>query len=209
MSGLLLVRHAQSVWNATGRWQGWANPPLSPIGEEQARRAAVRLAGAEPFELVVTSDLVRAVRTAEILATELSLPGPINIEPGLREYNVGAWSGCTAEQIEARWPGGVARFAQGEPPPDGEDRATFDTRVIAAGRRVAQMAGAARLLVVAHGGVVRAVARAAGVAEYRVGHLAGYWGEHDEGGLFPKQAVNLQDDEVDADAGEGAVAPVT
>ena len=40
---LLLVRHGQSVWNADGRWQGQADPPLSPLGEEQARDAAPRL----------------------------------------------------------------------------------------------------------------------------------------------------------------------
>ncbi len=40
---LLLIRHAQSVWNEAGRWQGWADPPLSALGEEQTQQAAARL----------------------------------------------------------------------------------------------------------------------------------------------------------------------
>lgn len=211
MPGLLLLRHAQSVWNADGRWQGWADPPLSPEGEAQAHRAAARLVGEAPFEFVASSDLLRAVRTAEILAADLELSVPLTIESGLREYDVGDWSGCTFEQIEARWPGGVAHFAQGDPPPGGEERAAFDARVLAGGRRVAQQAraaGAGRMLIVAHGGVVRALARAAGRPEFRVGHLAGYRGQYDEGGLFLEEPVDLRDDQVAADAGEGATTPV-
>jgi hypothetical protein len=68
------------------------------------------------------------------------------------------------------------------------------------------------MLVIAHGGVVRALARAAGQAEYRVGHLAGYRGRHTEAGLFPLHPVNLLDGMApgaDADAGEGAVQPAS
>jgi broad specificity phosphatase PhoE len=211
VTGLLLLRHAQSVWNATGRWQGWADPPLSPEGEHQTRRAAARLAGGPPFDLVVSSDLVRARRTAELLAEGLELAAPHHIEAGLREYDVGAWSGRTVDEIEARWPGAVARFARRElAPAGGEDRSHFDDRVAAAGRRVAATAcaaGAERVLVVAHGGVVRSLARAADQPEYRVGHLAGFWGRHTEAGLFPTQPVDLLDDRVEADSGEGAIAP--
>jgi hypothetical protein len=63
------------------------------------------------------------------------------------------------------------------------------------------------VLVVAHGGVVRALARAAGQAEYRVGHLAGYWGEFTAGGLFPDQPVNLLDGKVAPDEGEATAGP--
>jgi probable phosphoglycerate mutase len=209
MPGLLLLRHAQSVWNATGRWQGWADPPLSADGEQQARQAAARLADDDPFDLVVSSDLIRARRTAELLVETLGWAAPHAIETGLREYDVGDWSGCTREEIEDRWPGEIGRFGRGElaAPPGGEDRARFDARVVAAGQRVgeaAQAAVAPRVIVVAHGGVVRTLARVAGQAEYRVGHLAGYWGRHTLGGLFPVQPVDLLDGEVVADNGEAA-----
>jgi probable phosphoglycerate mutase len=215
VSGLLLIRHAQSVWNAEGRWQGWADPPLSAGGEQQTRLSAARLRDEPPFDLVVSSDLARARRTAQLVAEVLEVTGPHWIEPGLREYNVGEWSGCTLQQIESRWPGETARFAGDAQfaPPGGESRTLFDARVAAAGRRVASQATAGelgRILVVAHGGVVRALARAAGQVEYRVGHLAGYRGWFTAAGLCPVRPVNLLDglDGATAtDAGEGAVRP--
>jgi probable phosphoglycerate mutase len=205
---LLLLRHAQSIWNDAGRWQGWADPPLSGLGEEQIGLAAAHLAGEPRFDLVAASDLRRASRTAELLADALDLGiGPV-LDPGLREYDVGDWSGCTRDEIEARWPEEIARFGANDmaAPPGGEDRAAFYARVLAAGRRVADVAGssgAGRVLVVAHGGVVRALADAAGQPGYRIGHLAGYWGQHRAGGLFPEQPVNLLDGQFAADGGEG------
>jgi probable phosphoglycerate mutase len=212
MLGLLLIRHAQSIWNEEGRWQGWADPPLSALGERQVQRAAAQLTAEPPFDMVVSSDLRRARQTVEMLSAALQLPGPPSVEPGLREYDIGAWTGCTREEIEQRWPGELERLARGElkAPPDGEDQIGFDVRVVAAGKRVgaaAHAAGAARLLVVAHGGVVRALARAANRTEYRVGHLAGYWGWHTPAGLFPDHPVTLLDGEIGADTGEAAVVP--
>ena len=205
---LLLLRHAQSVWNAAGRWQGWADPPLSAVGEQQIRQAAARLTDEPPFDLAFSSDLDRARRTAELLGAALGLSVHLSMDSGLREYDVGAWSGRTRDEIEARWPGEMGRFSsiQMSAPPGGEDRGGFEARVLAAGRRVAaaaEGAGARRVLVVAHGGVVRALARAVGAPESQVGHLAGYWGRHAPGGLFPDQPVNLLDGDFAADAGEG------
>jgi probable phosphoglycerate mutase len=196
MAGMLLIRHAESTWNAVGRWQGWADPPLSPHGEAQARQAGDRLADELPFDLVVTSDLIRTRRTAELL-----VDAPTLVEPGLREYDVGAWSGLTREEIGSRWPGTLERFSQDRAaaPPGGEPRDAFDSRVVAAAARTgaaAAAAGAARILVVVHGGVIRALARHAGRAEYRVGHLAGYVGAHDRAGLFPEIPVDLLDFDV-------------
>jgi broad specificity phosphatase PhoE len=211
---LLLIRHAQSVWNEAGLWQGWADPPLSPLGEEQTLQAAARLAAEPPFDLLVASDLSRARRTGQLLAAALNLDVCSVLDPGLREYDVGVWSGHTREEIEAGWPGEIARFSANDmvAPPGGEDRAAFDARVVAAGRRVgeaAEQSGASRVLVVAHGGVVRALARAADQPEHRIGHLAGYWGRHTAAGLFPEQPVNLLDGQIAADAGEGtAIAGV-
>ncbi|MDQ3574297.1 MAG: histidine phosphatase family protein, partial [Actinomycetota bacterium] len=67
MARLLLLRHGQSRWNAENRWQGWANTPLSDLGEAQAVALASRLAptalDGPALEGVVTSDLERARRT--------------------------------------------------------------------------------------------------------------------------------------------------
>jgi 2,3-bisphosphoglycerate-dependent phosphoglycerate mutase len=207
--GLLLLRHAQSVWNAQAKWQGWADPPLSRAGEQQARQAGTRLASGKPFDLVVTSDLERARRTGELVAQRLTPSPPLEVEPGWREYDVGDWTGHTLEEIQARWPKALADFANRQltAPPGGENRAAFDDRVLDAARVVAARALAAgfpRLLVVVHGGVVRSVAHATGAAEYRVGHLAGYWGTFGEGGFFPTERVNLLDPDPVASGGETA-----
>lgn len=201
---LMLVRHAQSEWNAGGLWQGQADPSLSDVGRHQAAAAGKRLAAEEEFDAVFCSDLSRAVETAEILAASLGLATSPAIEPGLREYDVGEWSGLTREDIEARWPGDIARFGGGDlvAPPGGETRAAFDDRVSQAAARVgraAVAAGSGSILVVAHGGVVRALARLAGAVEYRVGHLAGYRGSYTGAGLFPEERIDLLELELASD----------
>jgi broad specificity phosphatase PhoE len=196
MPDLLILRHAQSTWNADGRWQGQADPPLTSLGQCQARQAARRLSGEQRFDLVVSSDLSRAVETAALINTELGSGARHEIESSLREYDVGAWSGHTREEIEAQWPGYLSRFSHGELdyPPGGESRARFDVRVAEAARWVAARAKAnasKRVLVVTHGGVVQSLARRAGQPETRTGHLAGYRGSIETGGLFPTEPVDL------------------
>lgn len=175
-SRLALVRHGQSTWNALGRWQGQADPPLSPLGEEQAVEAAGRLQGVGVTG-VVTSDLVRARRTGEIVAEALGL-GQVAVCPDLREYDVGDWSGLTKPEIEERWPGQQAEWFGGRLPttPGGEGRAHFDRRVMGAvlGMAVASKPGSV-LLVVTHGGVIRALERAAGAAPVPIANLSGRW----------------------------------
>jgi len=181
MTRILLVRHAQSEWNAVGRWQGWADPPLSALGRSQAATAARRLldtadlVGVRPAT-VVASDLQRAATTATALAG-VALPGTaIKVDPAWREYRVGAWSGLTRSQIEQRWPGLLGRWDLGElhTPPGGEPREDFDARLSKALDRVASDAGEeGECLVVSHGGVIRAIARRLGQPAWRVGNLAG------------------------------------
>ena len=190
-----MIRHAQSVWNAAGLWQGHADPSLSPEGRTQAAAAGARLGGVG-FDAVFSSDLTRAMETAEILVASLRTRPAMLVDPGLREYDVGEWSGRLREDIESLWPGDIKRFATGElsSPPGGEDRAEFDSRVLSAAGRVARRAadgGWQSILVVAHGGVVRTLARLCGATEYRVGHLAGYRGRHADGRLHPEEPVDL------------------
>ena len=171
MGRLLLLRHGQSTWNATRRWQGWADPPLSELGEAQAREAARRLEGAG-LDLVVTSDLVRARRTGEIVAEHLALAS--EIEAGLRERDAGDWSGLRPDEIEARWPGAIDAFRRGEIAriPGGEG--DILPRVLPALARLAARAMDA-LVVVTHGGVIASVEQALGGAPSRPGNLAGRW----------------------------------
>jgi broad specificity phosphatase PhoE len=187
MARLLVIRHAQSTWNRDGRWQGIADPGLSALGRRQADRAgrllAADTAGEGSFAAVFSSDLVRARRTAELVGGHVAPGVPPRVEPGLREYDVGAWSGLTREQIDAGWPGALEAWRAGARPatPGGERKDRFDRRVRRAVEGLASSQygdGAGRILVVTHGGVLRSIARWLGHPEHPMGHLSGYWLEH-------------------------------
>lgn len=149
-----LIRHAESVWNALGRWQGQADPGLSARGREQAAALARRLAGAG-LEAVVTSDLRRARETAALLADALGLP--VEIDARLRERDLGSWSGLTTPEIAGRWPEAFARVQARDPdvrPGGGESLAEVAARARAFLRGLAARPPA-RVALVTHGGLIR------------------------------------------------------
>lgn len=153
----LLIRHAESAWNAERRWQGHADPPLSPRGVAQAEALARSLAG-ERADRLLCSDLQRARHTAEIVGRGLGLRA--SADPGLRELDVGTWEGLTRQEIAARDPDALARFDAGEPeqPAGGaESRAALRERVHATFRSLAAAYPEEQLVVVTHLGVVRAL----------------------------------------------------
>jgi broad specificity phosphatase PhoE len=193
---LLLVRHGQSVWNAEDRWQGQADPPLSELGEAQAREAARRMAE-RGFSLVVASDLQRARRTAEILAAAVGMG--VRLEAGLREIDVGEWEGLTRAEIKARWPRELTDWSQGrrESPLGGETRSHLAERARSTLTRLAAEAGAGeRILVVTHGALIRGLDRALGVPSETMPNLGGRWYQADgNGALVPGAVVSLADPE--------------
>jgi len=196
---LLVIRHAQSVWNAAGRWQGWSDAPLSELGIEQAGLAgqALGAAGVQP-DLVAASDLTRARDTAELIAFELDYSGPVVIDPDLREQDLGDWNGLTNEEIATRWPEQfqARRAGQLGTVPGGEAGADFTSRSVGAVRRLAAR-GAEVAVVVAHGGVVIALEQALGVSAKGNRHpnLSGWWiegrAEAGEVELVPLMRVDL------------------
>jgi probable phosphoglycerate mutase len=95
---LHLVRHGQSEWNRTGRLQGQADLPLTPLGVEQAGVAARTLAGRR-IAAVHSSDLLRARQTAEPIATALGLS--VHLDPGLREQSYGDLEGRLSADVLA------------------------------------------------------------------------------------------------------------
>jgi len=179
MNRLLLVRHAQSVWNASGRWQGWSDAPLSPVGEQQARRAGAVLAslGGRPG-VVACSDLARARRTAELVAAAIGYSQPLVIDADLREQDLGAWNGLTRDEIIAGWPAELESRRNGDlgTVPGGEPGDHFRRRATGAVHRVAAL-GAAEALVVTHAGVVSVLEQALGVWGEGPRHtnLSGWW----------------------------------
>jgi broad specificity phosphatase PhoE len=154
-SDLLLLRHGESVWNAQRRWQGQADPPLSREGRRQARAAVAHVRDAGP-RCIVASDLRRARDTALPFAAALGIE--MRCDPGWREWDVGAWSGRTRDEIRERWPEAYARFRAGEPdfaPPGDESQRAFEARVRAALGRLLERNVPGRTLVVSHRGPIR------------------------------------------------------
>jgi broad specificity phosphatase PhoE len=98
---LYLIRHGQSAGNAEGRFGGHGPTPLSKLGHEQAEKTAKVLAK-EGINAIYTSDLLRAVQTAEPLANLLNLP--IHKSSAFRERNVGVLEGLTFDESKAKFP---------------------------------------------------------------------------------------------------------
>jgi len=156
---VLLARHGQSDWNASRRWQGHAERPLTERGREQARALAARLAHID-LDAVYSSDLQRAAETARAVADAQGLE--VVELPGLREVDVGSWSGLTRAEAEARFPEGFARWKEGYPGwDDGESYEAMTERVLSTVLRIARDHEGGRTLVVSHGGPIRAIHAAA------------------------------------------------
>lgn len=156
-SDLYLIRHAQSEWNASGRWQGQADPPLSPDGCEQAQVLAARFPKVD-VSRVLSSDLGRARETATPFAARFGLE--LESSEDLREIDVGSWSGRTRNEIEADEPGSMERYYLGESGWTGGE--TFDEhelRCAAAAARVTTLESDGVVVIVSHGGTIRAMLR--------------------------------------------------
>lgn len=204
---LLLLRHGESEWNALGRWQGWADPPLSPEGEDQARRAG-RLLAEAGFTAVASSDLLRARRTAELAGAALGMD-TVHVEPGLREYDVGEWTGLIRPEIESRWPGALDDWRHGRlvEMPGGEAHDAFVARVGAAVTSVAARFPGGTVLVITHGGVIGALERSLGVTQRRLAHLGGRWVEASEESLRAGSPVFLFEPDAEAEAAAHGRSP--
>jgi probable phosphoglycerate mutase len=153
---ILLARHGETDWNRAGRWQGQADPPLNDAGRGQAAELAERLAG-DGIAAIYSSDLVRASQTARVVADRLGLA--VVEDEGLREIDVGSWSGLTRAEVEQRFPEGYARWLGGELGHDGETREELTERVVGAVERIAAGHPSETILVVTHGGAIRAIRR--------------------------------------------------
>jgi probable phosphoglycerate mutase len=168
---LLLVRHGQSTWNADGRWQGRADPPLSELGEQQAADVVAvlhRRTDGVRVDRIWASPLQRAQRTAEIVAGGLGLE--VAFDERLQEVDAGEWTGLTRAEIEAEWPGYLDEHRR---PPGFEDREHLAARALAALADISTVAPGATVLVVTHGGVIGAVERHLGAPWERTPNLGG------------------------------------
>lgn len=145
-----MIRHGQTEWNAIGRWQGQADPPLNENGRVQAQQAAIALKS-QMLTALISSDLLRTQQTAEIIATTLRLK--VALEPRLREVNLGQWQGLYSDEIRARWPNRMRKWLEtplATSPPDGESIRELSTRVVNAVNEIATRYSKQRIGIVAH-----------------------------------------------------------
>ncbi|MCU1353223.1 MAG: phosphoglycerate mutase family protein [Acidimicrobiales bacterium] len=181
MTRILLVRHGESTWNADGRWQGQADPPLTDRGRRQAALAA-RAIGS--VDAIVASDLERALDTATVIAAELGLE-PVLTEPRLRERDAGEFSGLTRVEIHARFPGllpddpaGAELGPDGRPrrPPGWEPDDAIWERVEVALLALGRLVPDGDIVAVTHGGVIYAMEEHLGSPQSgRLANLDGRW----------------------------------
>ena len=155
MTRLLLVRHGETTWNAQHRYQGQIDVALSSVGEGQAAALAQRLAEV-PIHAVYASDLLRARKTAEIIARPHALP--VHLDSRFREMNFGVWEGLVHDEIRRRHPAALAAW-QKDPanvaPPGGETGTHVAARVQAALVQITDIHQDQTVLLVAHGGSLR------------------------------------------------------
>ncbi len=126
---IILVRHGETEWNRLGRIQGWEDIPLNRNGIRQATQLREMLRN-ERLDAVYSSDLSRAVKTAEIIAE----PHGLKVIPmwGLREAKRGLINGLTYKEVIEQYPEFIKQFSA-DPyrtrPPEGESLEDAEQRV--------------------------------------------------------------------------------
>jgi probable phosphoglycerate mutase len=186
---VLTVRHGQSAWNALGRWQGQADPPLSELGVLQAAAVADVVATID-VDAVVSSDLERARATAVVIADRCGLDSP-RVDPRVRERNAGDWTGLTRHEIERHYPG---YLDDRRTPPGWEHDDDVIVRAHAALADLRRLHPGGVVLLVTHAGVIRALERRAGLDDALVANLGGRWFEVGAEGIAAGGAVGLLDE---------------
>ncbi len=157
MKEIYIVRHGETAWNASGKYQGWTDVPLNDLGRAQAEACAKRLEEV-PFHSIVSSDLTRALETAEAIRSHQNASEIIRT-PALREINFGHWESLTYKEIEAKWPGEIHRMYRN--PKDarienGESFLDVQVRAMeAVMEHVKALPEGKKILFVCHGGTIR------------------------------------------------------
>jgi broad specificity phosphatase PhoE len=148
---LTLVRHGQTDWNLEGRYQGQADVPLNAMGILQAKEAAHQLRD-KHFDIIYSSDLNRALQTAEEIASVVK--APLIVDTRLREISLGEWEGRLFSEIKMKYPELITlrEIAPLEMcPPGGETLGEVANRVYGFADEIAVSFSQNRVLLVSHG----------------------------------------------------------
>ena len=158
---IIAVRHGETAWNVDTRIQGHLDIALNDTGHWQARQVARALAD-EPLAAVYTSDLQRAHATAQAIAQASG--APLVAEPGLRERSFGELEGKTWAEIETEHPEEARLWRTRVPewsPQGGESLLVLQQRILSTLDTLASRHMGEHIAVVAHGGVLDIIYRAA------------------------------------------------
>lgn len=151
---LLAIRHGETEWNRESRFQGHLNSVLSRDGLAQAEALGEYLAR-ERFDLLLSSDLGRALQTASAIAVRTG--HEIVVEPRLRERRMGIFQGLTPAEVQARYPDEYVRFSTRDPDyviPQGESMRQLYARSVACFTDLVARHAGLTLAAVTHGGVL-------------------------------------------------------
>lgn len=142
---ITFVRHGETDANKNNIWQGWVDNPLNETGLEQAHQAAEKLKD-ESFDVIVSSPLSRAAKTAQIIAEKLEME--VEYDDDLKEQYYGDWEGRPAKELMEEYDMTIdeMRFM---PPPGGETIGNLQRRV----RKALAKYNGKKILLVAHGHV--------------------------------------------------------
>lgn len=158
---IIAIRHGETAWNVDSRLQGHLDIPLNDVGLWQARQAARALAD-EPIVAIYSSDLQRAWVTARAIAE--TTQAPLTAHQGLRERSFGVLQGHTFEELEAKEPEQAYRWRKRDPafaPEEGESLIALRERITATTHALASQHVGGQIVLVAHGGVLDVLYRAA------------------------------------------------
>jgi broad specificity phosphatase PhoE len=159
---VVLVRHGETEWSRSGRHTGRTDIDLTATGEAQAKAAGAML-GDPKFDLILTSPMRRARRTAELAGLT-----PYEIDEDLREWDYGDFEGITSDEIHQKFPGWTIWDG---PWVNGETEADVGARADRVVRQVLRLGPGARVAVVAHGHILRVLAARWLGQEVRAGRL--------------------------------------
>jgi probable phosphoglycerate mutase len=160
---ILAIRHGETAWNVDTRLQGHLDIPLNDVGLRQAQHLAQALAQRDTIDAIYASDLSRAHTTAQAIA--LAMGQTVNTHVGLRERHFGAFQGRTFAQVEVELPEHAwhwrKRTPDWVPPQGGESLLTLRERIVNTVNELASRHPGQQIVVVAHGGVLDILYRAA------------------------------------------------
>lgn len=159
LTRLTLVRHGETEWNVTMQLQGHRDSSLTKLGRKQVEATAELLKGRK-FDCLYSSDLRRALRTAEIVNQYHQLE--IQLESGLRERMFGIMESLTRNQLKQRYPEtyeGYMNRVPDFPIPNGESLTDFNNRAISTLQTIAEQNQEKNILLITHGGILDCVIR--------------------------------------------------